>query len=175
MLLTAIIFMMVSLVIIFGLSTPIIKQIFASRDIWSAKQSYYLSEAGAEDVLFRLKDATYSQYIGSVESLSLNGYGATTTLSGSLSGIDGMTVTALSDQNGYNKKIQAVVKQGSGVSLVYGVQAGQGGISFTSSGKIIGNVFSNGNIISTNSAAAITGSAIVANSADIITDQTNLN
>jgi hypothetical protein len=171
MLLTTIIFMMVSFIIIFGLTTPIIKQIFLSRDIWSAKQSYYLSEAGAEDVLYRLKDATYTQYVGSTEAILLDGYGATTTFSGSLSGVDGMTITTLSNQNGYNKKIETKVKKGSGVSFVYGLQVGQGGLVMSGSSKIIGNVFSNGDIVGCSS-CNITGSAIVSNGS-IIKDQSN--
>jgi hypothetical protein len=172
MLLTAIIFMMVSIVIIFGLSTPIIKQIFISRDIWNAKQGYYLSEAGVEDVLYRLKDTTYTQYVGSTESISLNGYGATTTFSGSLSGVDGMTITALSDQNGYDKKIETKVKKGSGVAFIYGLQVGQGGFTMTGSSGITGSVFSAGPIIGCSS-CYITGSAIVSNSPNIIADQFN--
>src|ERR1035437_2598298 len=89
MLITAIVFMMVSFIIIFGLATPIIKQILISRDIWGAKQSYFLSEAGVEDVLYRLKDATYTSHIGSTESITLGGYSATTTFSGSLAGVGG--------------------------------------------------------------------------------------
>ncbi len=173
MLATAIVFALASVVIVFGLTTPIIKQILLSQDIWSAKQSYYLSEAGAEDVLYRLKSASFTSYVGSMEPITLNGFGATTTLSGSLSGIDGMTLTTLSNQSGYDKKIQTKVKQGSGVSFTYGVQVGTGGITFNSSGKILGNVFSGGNIVSNNSAAAITGSAIVSDSPSIISDQSN--
>ena len=171
MLLTAIIFTMVSLVIVLGISTPIIKQILLSRDIWNAKQSYYLSEAGAEDVLYRLKSATYNQYVGSIESISLNGYGATTTFSGSLSGIDGMTVTTLSNQNGYNKKIETKLKKGNGVSFVYGMQVGQGGFTMTGSSGIIVNVFSNGDFVGCSS-CYITGSAIASNGS-IIKDQSN--
>ena len=171
MLLTTIIFMMVSFIIIFGLTTPIIKQIFLSRDIWNAKQSYYLSEAGVEDVLYRLKDATYTQYISSIESISLDGYGATTTFSGSISGIDGMTITTLSDQNGYNKKIETRVKKSGGISFVYGLQVGSGGLTMSGSSGIIGNVFSNGDIVGCSS-CYITGSAIASNGS-VINDQSN--
>ena len=174
MLLTTVIFMMISLVIVFGLSTPIIKQIFLSRDIWSAKQSYYLSEAGVEDVLYRLKDSTYTQYVGSIETISLNGYSATTTFSGSLSGIDGLTITTLSNQNGYNKKIETKVKKDTGVSFIYGMQVGQGGFTMTGSSGIIGNVFSAGPITGCSS-CYITGSAIVSNSPSLISDQSNDN
>ena len=173
MLVTAIIFTLVSVTIILGLTTPIIKQILLSDDIWGAKQSYYLSEAGAEDVLYRLKSATFTSYVGTSEPLALNGFSATTTLSGSLSGVNGITLTTLSNKSGYDKTIQTKVKQGSGVAFTYGVQVGVGGVTFNSSGKILGNLFSGGNVVSNNSAAAITGSAIVSNGAAMIADQTN--
>ena len=172
MLLTAIIFTLVSIVIVLGLTTPIIKQIMLSDDIWGSKQSYYLSEAGVEDVLYRLKSATFNQYVGTIEPITLSGYSATTTLSGSLGGVSGMTLSTLSNQKGYDKGIQASVKQGSGVSFTYGVQVGTGGISLNSS-KIVGNVYSAGNIVMTNPTSAITGSAIVSNSPSMTADQSN--
>lgn len=171
MLITAIVFMMVSFTIIFGLATPIIKQVLISRDIWGAKQSYFLSEAGVEDVIYRLKDATYTSYVGSSESITLNGYGATTTFSGSLGGINGITITTLSDNGGYDKTLEAKVKNGSGVSFTYGVQVGQGGFTMTGSSGIVGNIFSGGDIIGCGS-CYITGSAIIANGS-MIEDQSN--
>ena len=172
MLVTAIIFTLVSVVIVLGLTTPIVKQILLSDDIWGAKQSYYLSEAGAEDVLYRLKSATFNQYVGTSEPITLAGYSATTTLSGSLGGVNGITLTTLSNKSGYDKKIQTTVKQGSGVSFTYGVQVGTGGISLNSS-KIVGNVYSAGNIVMTNPTSAITGSAIVSDSPSMTADQEN--
>lgn len=173
MLITAVIFTIVSVTIALGLTTPIIKQVMLSDDIWGAKQSYYLSEAGAEDVLYRLKSASFTSYVGTSEPITLSGYSATTTLSGSLGGVNGITLTTLSNKSGYDKTIQTKVKQGSGVSFTYGVQVGVGGVTFNSSGKILGNLFSGGNIVSNNSAAAITGSAIISNSPSMIADQSN--
>jgi hypothetical protein len=170
MLLTTIIFMMVSIIIIFGISTPTIKQILLSRDIWSAKQSYYLSEAGVEDVMYRLKDSTLSSKLGSVETLSLDGYNtAVTTITNNGSG---KIISTLSNQNGYKKSIMATVDQGAGASFFYAMQAGQGGFTMTGSSGIIGNVFSNGPIYGSSS-CYITGSAIVANSPNMTADQKN--
>jgi len=47
------------------------------------------------------------------------------------------------------------------VEFFYGVQVGQGGLSLTNSSGIIGNVYSNGNIVGANS-SYITGDAVVA-------------
>jgi len=170
--LLAVIFTALTLVIALGLATPIVKQILSSSDIWSEKQSYYLSESGVEDVLYRLKSATYNQYVASAEPISVNNFYATTTISGTLDGINGMTVTALSNRGGYDKKIQTTVKQSSGVSFTYGVQVGTGGIILNSS-SILGNVYSSGNIIDTNPTSKITGSAIISNSPNMTMDQSN--
>jgi len=169
MLLTAIIFMMVSIVIIFGISTPIIKQIFASRDIWNAKQSYYLSEAGIEDVMYRLKDGAMSAKVGPTEDLILDGYSVITQITGSL---NGKTITALSDQNGYKKTIEAKVIQGSGTSFNYGILAGNGGSVITGGSSVIGNIYSNGDILG-GSGVHITGSAIAASSAKVFGNEGN--
>ncbi|MBU6370676.1 MAG: hypothetical protein KGH93_01140 [Patescibacteria group bacterium] len=172
MIVTAIMFMAVSLVIALGLTTPIIRQIAETTDIWNAKQSYYVSQSGVEDVLYRLESASFSQYIGSAEGITLNGAGATTTFSGSLSSQNGLTLSTLSNESGYDKTVKATVKQGAGVAFTYGVQVGTGGITLAS-GQVNGNVFSNGNISATNETAKITGSAIVANGAGMTEDQSN--
>ena len=164
MLLTTIIFMMVSIVIIFGLSTPTLQQIFSSRDIWSAKQSYYLSEAGAEDVVYRLKDSVMSANVGATETLSLNGYNAVTI---STTTVSGKTITALSDQNGYKKNIETKLTQGSGVTFNYGIFAGNGGFTMTGGSEVIGNIYSNGDIIGS-AGVQITGSAIAASGSKIL-------
>jgi len=169
MLLTAIIFMSVSIIIVFGLSTPIIKQMFLSRDIWGAKQSYYLSEAGTEDVLYRLKDATMSSKLGTSETLSLNGYEVVTQIT-----TDGneKIVTTLSDQNDYKKSIEAKVTQGTGVSFNYGIQAGNGGFVITGGSFVDGNVYSNGDIFG-GSGVHVYGSAIAASGGSVFEDETN--
>ena len=164
MLLITIIFMMVSVVIILGLSTPTLQQIFSSRDVWSAKQSYYLSEAGAEDVVYRLKDSTMSTNVGTTETLSLNGYDAITT---STTTVSGKTITTLSNQNGYKKNIETKLTQGLGVTFNYGIFAGNGGFTMTGGSEVIGNIYSNGDIIGS-AGVQITGSAIAASGSKIL-------
>ena len=170
MLLTTVVFMMVSFIIVFGLTTPIIKQFLSSRDIWGAKQSYYLSEAGIEDVIFRVKNSmTVSD---TQETLNIDGFETVTLINtDSLSG-NKTIKTNESDYNGYKRKIEATIIKDQGVSFSYGVQTGNGGF-LMNGGKIIGNVYSNGDIISINSSSQITGTAIVANSPNLFADQEN--
>lgn len=169
MLLTVVVFMMVSLVIIFGISTPIVRQIFASRDIWNAKQAYYLSESGIEDVVYRLKDASFSSNVSSSETLSLDGYNTITQTEDSLGG---KLVTSSSDQNGYKKTVQTKLIQGSGTSFNYGILVGNGGLTITGGSTVVGNVYSNGNILG-GSGVHITGSAIAASTSKILGNSTN--
>ncbi len=169
MLLTAIIFMMVSLIIIFGISTPTIKQVFTSRDIWSAKQSYYLSEAGAEDVMFRLKDSTFASKLGTTETLSIDGYDAVTQIANNT---NGKTITTLSDQNDYKKSVETKVVMGSGTSFNYGILTGNGGFTMTGGSSVVGNVYSNGDILG-GSGVHITGSAIAASGGGVFEDENN--
>ncbi len=169
MLLTAVIFMMVSLIIIFGLATPITKQIFATRDIWSAKQSYYLSEAGAEDVMYRLKDSTFASKLGTTETLTLDGYNAITQITADT---NGKTISTLSDQNGYKKSLETKVVMGSGTSFNYGIQTGDGGFTITGGSRVVGNVYSNGDILG-GAGIHITGSAIAASGGSVFKDENN--
>ncbi len=173
MLLTVIVFMMVSLIISFGLTTPIIKQILSSRDIWGAKQAYYLSEAGVEDVMFRLKDSTYNSKISTQEILSINDFETITTISTDTLTGNKTIKTSESDYGGYKRKISAEVTQGEGVSFNYGIQTGNGGFTITGGSKVIGNIYSNGDILG-GAGIHITGSAIAAaGGAGIFKDQSN--
>ena len=172
MLLTTMVFMMVSLIIIFGLTTPIIKQLLVSRDIWSAKQSYYLSEAGAEDVMYRLKDSNFSSKLSDAvpEILIIDGYQAVTEISGDI--YSGRTIITQSNQDGYKKTIETSVIQGAGTSFNYGILTGEGGFVLTGGSSVVGNIYSNGNIFG-GSGVHITGSAIAASAGEIFKDETN--
>ena len=172
MLITSVLFMLVSLVIVFGITGPIIKQERVAYNLWNSKQSYYLSEAGTEDVIYRVKSYSDSA-VQSSETLSLGNFNAITNISGSSGDVGGLTVTTQSNQNDYDKYIQTTLKKGPGVSFYYGLQTGNGGFVFNNSGTIIGNVYSNGNIISNNSSAKITGMAIAANGGNVFLDQSN--
>ncbi|MFA5934904.1 MAG: choice-of-anchor R domain-containing protein [Candidatus Paceibacterota bacterium] len=170
MLLTVVIFMMISLIISFGLTTPIIKQILSSRDVWGAKQAYYLSEAGVEDVMFRIKS---NIAVGSTEILSINDFDTTTLTSIDPINGDKTITTNESDYNGYKRKIETRVTQGQGVSFNYGIQTGNGGFTITGGSSVVGNVYSNGDILG-GSGVHITGSAVAAaGGIGIFKDQSN--
>ncbi len=68
--------------------------------------------------------------------------------------------------------IRVSVSRGIGASFVYGVQVGDGGIQLGNSNHVTGSIYSNGSIISSGNGNIITGDAYVADSTQIIPDQT---
>ncbi|MCX6717822.1 MAG: hypothetical protein NTU76_04075 [Candidatus Taylorbacteria bacterium] len=166
MLVVIVFFMSFALIISLGLINPIIKQFNLASDIWKSKESYYVSESGIEDVIFRIKN---NMTVGSSENLVLNGFDVDTSITPTL---DGKVLITESDRNGYTKKIETKIKEGEGISFNYGIQVGQGGFTMTGSSGIVGNVFSGGPIIGCSS-CYINGSAIVSNSPNMIADQSN--
>src|SRR3989344_5547473 len=75
MMVATILFLVVSITIIFGLVGPILKQQKITSQLVLSRQSYFLAEAGLEDVIFRLKAG---QPVEASEVLSLNGSTVTT-------------------------------------------------------------------------------------------------
>lgn len=167
MLIVAIFFMSFSLIISAGLILPMAKQFRISSNLWRSAESYYTAESGTEDLVYRVKSG--KQY-DTTESLTIGDFSVETSIENTL---DGMIITSNGLSGDYKKQIETKVLEGEGITFVYGVQAGKGGVLFESSGGVIGNIYSNGDIISKNSGAFITGSAYVANSPDLIADQTN--
>ncbi len=68
------------------------------------------------------------------------------------------------------RTVQIQVAKGAGVSFKYGVQVGEGGVTFGNSNTVIGSIYSNGNIVGTNN-NVITGDAWVAGGTQPNADQ----
>lgn len=173
MIFTAIFFVALSSILILGFITPIIKQTKITSDLWNTKNTFFMSESGVNDVVYRLKGGFT---VNSSESLPLlNGSDSDSVLTSIIDNPDGSkTITTTADMGGYVRKTQASIKEGSGVSFSYGIQAGQGGIIFNNSGTVNGNVYSGGDIISYNSSAKINGTAIVAREPNLFIAEQNL-
>jgi hypothetical protein len=141
--------------IIISISFLTLNQQKILKNITRSTQSYYLAEAGIEDALLRLKK---KMNFSSPYSFKL-GNGTTTV---EISDIIGGSRTINSKGNVSNtiKKIQvvyAISKQK--VSFYYGAQVGAGGLIMGNGSKVLGNVYSNGNVIG---AGTIQNSIIVA-------------
>lgn len=106
-------------------------------------QSYYAAESGIEDALQRLR--TDPQISSLNYSLAVNGANTTIDISNIVAG--SRTILATADTGGIIKKIQAVYGLGGdNIQFYYGVQVGEGGLVMDNGSRVMGNVFSNGNI-----------------------------
>jgi len=114
-----------------------------AQNIVKSSQAYYTAESGIEDALLRLSDkmAWLPSYSFSVGSGTANV---------SISELIGGTRTIISTGNITNRirKLQAVYEISTEqVSFFYGAQIGDGGMTLgNDKSKVIGNVFSNGNV-----------------------------
>ena len=142
--------------------------VHAERFALAGTQALALAEAGIDTAVYELNQN--GSYAGETDTALGNG-----TFSVSVVDIEGNTkrisVTSFVPNSANptaTKVIQATVGiDSSVVSFHYGVHIGEGGLEMSNSSKVIGNAYSNGNIIGTNS-ARIQGTAIAAGPAGII-------
>ena len=160
-------FLFISITVLAGIVTPVVREFKISTNSLKSKQSYFASESGVEDAMYRLKN---NKKISSTENLVLGASTAATTITDIGNGKK--EINSLGDTNSYQRKVDIVLSTSSGASFNYGVQVGQGGIDLSGSGTVNGNVYSNGPITG-DSSAVITGTAISANSPAVSADQSN--
>lgn len=167
MIITIIIFLGISMIITFGLANPVLRHAQEMKNIKETKQGFYLSEAGMEDVIYRLRNGIQT---GSVNTLSLDGYTAETSVTDTE---NGKNISSVGDYKNFVRTLEAKLTMGTiGASFFYGLQTGTGGINMSNNAIVNGNVYANGNIFGSNG-AKISGSAIAANTATITPDQIN--
>ncbi|CAN5190358.1 hypothetical protein BH11PAT1_BH11PAT1_3330 [soil metagenome] len=165
MIIATIFFLIISITIIFGLAAPVAKQKHIVADLIGSRQGYFLSEAGMEDVVYRLKNGIS---VGTSETLQMNGQSATVTTTSTGSG---RTVTSLGTWNGLQRQIETKLKVGVGVAFGYGIQVGTGGFTLSNNSGVIGSVAASGPIIGS-SGAFITGAASSAGASSQISNVT---
>ncbi|MBI2109067.1 MAG: hypothetical protein HYT93_02725 [Parcubacteria group bacterium] len=139
-------FVAVTLVLSVGSAGVALKEESASRSNVLGKKGYFLSEAGQEDVIYRIFTG---KPVPTNVVLSLGGDTVTTTVADI--GVDRKDITAFGKSGKNTRKTQVALLVGEGTSFVYGVQVGDGGLLLENSSEVIGNVFSNGPIEGRNS------------------------
>ena len=159
-------FLFITVTIVGGVSFSVLRQVKSGQDLIRSKESYYISEAGVEDVTYRIKN---SKNYSAAEALSLGGFTANTTVS-DISG--GKIISSATNRDGDVRKVAAQVAIGAGVAFNYGIQTGQGGFGLEGGSQVNGSVYANGSILA-QGGVVITGSATAANSAALAADQTN--
>ena len=137
-------FLFISLTVVLGVTGPVYKEVRLSRDLVDSKESFFLSESGQEDVIFRLKNGlTVSDY----EDLAIGSSVVTTAIVDN-AGLKIITSNATSSQ--LVRKVKTELFLGEGISFNFGVQVGDGGLYMKNNSFVSGNVFSDGSITADN-------------------------
>ena len=138
MITSVVFFLVTGLIVVVGISETVVRDLKGAQNIVKSRESYALGEALHEDVVYRFKR---SMQVGANETLTLNGYTASSTISDI---VGGKRVTTSADRAGYIKRVGSDLFSGAGTSFNYGVQTGEGGLVLENSSSVIGNVYSNG-------------------------------
>lgn len=155
-LITAIFFMVASLAILTGFSALTLNESRISRIEFSAKQSYFTSEAGQEDAVYRIMQ---NKQISSTEIITLGGASASTTITDIVGGKD---IASKGDITRSIRSLKTVLQTNtSSTQFLYGIQVGNSGLFMENGSRVNGSVYSNGSITGDNG-ALITGDALVA-------------
>ena len=154
-------FVAISTILSLGLSALALGELNISKRELRTKKSYFLAEASAEDVAYRLSTG---KQVSSTETLSLDGSTASTTITNLIN--NEKEVVSTGDVSSNMRRVKLKMRSAPGASFNYGVQIGNGGLDMANSSKVIGNVYSNGNMLGTQS-ANITGDAFAASSSGI--------
>jgi hypothetical protein len=143
---------------------------------YSVSERHTLAQAEALNLAEAAMDrAAYQLNVSSTYAGETNTPLGSGTFSVVVTNIDGVTkqITATgyipnsSAPTAYRVIRAKVVKSSNSVTFHYGTQAGQGGIIFSNNAGLIGNLFSNGNVIGSNG-AYITGDTFVAGATGLI-------
>lgn len=149
-------FVIITTALAVGLSSPVVREYVTARDFEKSKGAYYLSEAGHEDAIYRIKTA---RTIGAEEVLTLDGNTATTTITNISSTLK--SVSSVGEIARNTRHVKSTLTTSSGVSFSFGVQTGNGGIYLKNSSSITGNVYSNGLVDGTGS-SVVSGTVVSA-------------
>ncbi len=130
MMISLIFFILASVLVVLGLTGPAAREYKIANDALTSRQSYFLSESGAEDAFYRLKN---SMTLPSSVTLVL-GSSSTVTSITDLGGGQKQIVST-GNVNSSNRAVDLRVATGAGISFNYGVQVGEGGLDLQGSGR----------------------------------------
>lgn len=152
---TVMVFLVLSLTVVMGISLPISAQIKNSTQVLQTKKSVFAADAVAEDVLYRLNQG---RVLPTNIILSMNDATSTAEIT-DISG--NKQVLIIGESGSVQRSVKTRFVQSAGVVINYGLQVGSGGFEMTGGPTIYGNVYSNGNIIASGG-STVTGSAVAA-------------
>ncbi len=141
MILTVLFFLAIGLIVVFAVSSTVVKDILNQRNLLYGKVSYYVSEAALEDTLYRFKNAMAVVS----HAVPIDGRSAYITVTDIGNGQ--RTLSSLASTSNYYKRIEATITIATNVSFHYGIQSGNGGFTLANQSSITGDVYSEGSII----------------------------
>jgi len=128
----------ISLLVIGGMANSALGSSKLFFNLINSKKSYFLAEAGAEDLVYRIFNGkNYSIQ----EALELEGFFASITVSDVAGDIE---INSGAGVLNNFRKLKLSLRAGSGASFHYGVQIGDGGLVMENLSAVVGNVYSNG-------------------------------
>lgn len=153
---TAVIFFLViSVIVLVGMASPVAYQIRNSADFIQSKQGFISSDTLNEEAFYRLNKGR------TLPATLVLGFSSGTSTA-QITDVNGMKqIISTGAAGAFSRISKSIFSQGDGLSINYGLQVGNGGITMTGGASIIGNVYSNGNI-SGSGGVSITGSAVAA-------------
>lgn len=165
-LIASIFFFVISSIVIFGMAFPISKQVAVASDLNKSKESFFLAEAGLEDVFYRLSKG---YEVLSSEQLNFGDFNVNIVISD-----EGQNkiVVAEADRGNYFRKVRSELFLGEGNSFNYAIQSGNGGFLIEGGAAVNGNVYSNGDVIG-RSGVTVTGAVVAASSPVAFPNQSN--
>ncbi len=154
-------FVIGSLFLLYGIASPVLSGRALARAAENSQQSFFASEGGVEDAVYRAKNALP---LSSVETLVLGGAEATTTITAVL---DTKEIVALGESSDLVRVSKTVLQLGEGVNFNFGLQSDVGGVVLENNSEIVGSVYSNGSVVGSNS-NLVRGEAISAGPTGLI-------
>ena len=156
-------FVLTSTLVVLGIGDGVTDDLVLYRTLESGKKSFYASEAGIEDAIYRYR--TGKNYSSS-ESFTLAGVSVTATRTFVT---DRYEFAVRADDQNKIRKNEAGIIVGDGVSFEFGLQGGNGGITQSNNSKVYGDVFSNGQVIGAGN-ATVYGDIVSAKSNGLISN-----
>ena len=155
MMLAIIFFIVISVIVVLGLTGPSAREYRVANDAILSKQSYFLAESGVEDSYYRLKN---NYHVSSSETMVLAGSSETTAMT--FLGGGAVDIAGLGNVNSRERSVDVKISGQTRKVFSYAAQSGAGGIDLAASGATIsGDAYSNGPITGI-AGSTINGSAV---------------
>jgi len=137
----AVLFLMSAMLVITGgLSSVALRQASVVRAAGAGAESYFLAEAGVEDIIYRLKTGK------SVDAEEVLSDGITTVTTTAVETDGEWTIRAEGSTEDHIRAAEARLTVGSEVPFRYGIQTGEGGFFLENNAIIEGNIYANGSV-----------------------------